>query len=73
MAISHVEFGEALRPSVISSMKKLNKVIELLNSVDASVTEALTDIATLKSNVTELQNDMNNCKVALFTPLDKEE
>lgn len=66
MAIDPIEFGNNLRPSVIENIKKINEIIEVVNEVDPdSVATLKSDVATLKTNMTQAQSDILSNKTSI--------
>lgn len=59
MAITPIEFGSNLRPSVVTNIKKINELVAGLNEVDPDSMDGLkADVATLKTNMTQAQADI---------------
>ena len=66
MAVNPIEFGENLRPSTVTVIKKINEMIPVLNSLDpGDISQIEQDVNTLKgqmstanSNISTLQTQM---------------
>lgn len=66
MAVNPIEFGENLRPSTVTVIKKINEIIPVLNSLDpGDISQIQQDVTTLKgqmstatSNISTLQTQM---------------
>lgn len=59
MAIKPIEFGSNLRPSVVTTIKKINELVAGLNEVDPdSVVTLKSDVNLLKTEMTQAQADI---------------
>lgn len=59
MAITPIDFGSNLRPSVVSNIKKINEIIAAVNDLDPeSIADLKSDVATLQTNMTQAQADI---------------
>lgn len=75
MAITPIEFGENLRPSTVSTMKKLNEVIAAVNQLQPSEIDQLqSDVSTLQTqmstangNISTLQSQMSTANGNIST------
>ena len=59
MAITPIDFGSNLRPSVVSNIKKINEIIAAVNDLNPeSIADLKSDVATLQTNMTQAQADI---------------
>lgn len=68
--VTHIEavtYGKELRESVEECMKKLDKVISIINGL------TIPDVSQLTSDVSTLKTDMDKVKITLYTPVTKSE
>ena len=66
MAITPIEYGKNLRPSVVTNIKKINELVAVVNEIDPDSMSGLKDdVNSLKSNMSQAQADILSNKTSI--------